>query len=73
LLTLVEGRYPPVLGLVGIHNLYGCSSRPDGRWCHARRGRLERRAKQTSTKDGEERWSEDAIQIMCIQSTHIRT
>jgi hypothetical protein len=73
LLTRIQGRRTPLLGLVGIHDLHRCSSGPYGRWRHARRRCLERRAKQASTKDGKERRSEDAIQIVCIQSTHIQT
>jgi hypothetical protein len=73
LLICIQGCGTPLLGLAGIHDLYRCSSGSYGRWRNARRRCLERRAEQASTKDGEERRPEDAIQIVCIQSTHIQT
>lgn len=56
----------PVLGLAGLHDFHWCSSRSHGWWCTCGRC-INWRSKQTPAKDGEERWSEGAIQIKCIQ------
>jgi hypothetical protein len=72
LLIRDQGCGSPLFSVVGIYDLYWCSSGSHGRWRYACRRCLQRWPEQASTKDGKERRPEDAIQMMRIEFIHIQ-